>query len=193
MWRLITVTFAFLGWSFFALSGGTDYAPAEGSRQAAALMKAQEPEPEISLASAEGAAVLRAQKPDAVSRNATGSVEITLASLSTANDAQPAAAAPAKSIPDPDRLFSNPVQPVPTKEVAAALPVQEKPQDLRQVSATRVNMRNGPGTGYDVLTKLVRGDRVEVLQNPGSGWVKLRVIETDRVGWMAERLLVSVN
>ncbi|UYV36434.1 hypothetical protein N4R57_15675 [Rhodobacteraceae bacterium D3-12] len=42
MWRFIIVTFGFLIVGFYQLSGGSDYAPREGSRQQAAL-KAAEP------------------------------------------------------------------------------------------------------------------------------------------------------
>lgn len=36
MWRFILVTFAFLGWSFYELSGGADYRPHDNSIQARA-------------------------------------------------------------------------------------------------------------------------------------------------------------
>lgn len=39
MWRLILVTFAFLGWSFYELSGGADYVPGENSLQVARAEK----------------------------------------------------------------------------------------------------------------------------------------------------------
>ncbi|MFP4406137.1 MAG: SH3 domain-containing protein [Rhodosalinus sp.] len=61
--------------------------------------------------------------------------------------------------------------------------------NLRAVGGNRVNMRAGPGTGYGVLTTLSRGDRVIVLDDPGQGWVKLRVQDGGRVGWMAASLL----
>src|SRR6056297_3837856 len=38
MWRFILVTFAFLGWSFYELSGGADYTPRTNSIQARALL-----------------------------------------------------------------------------------------------------------------------------------------------------------
>ena len=36
MWRFILITFAFLGWSFYVLSGGADYEPGLQSLQARA-------------------------------------------------------------------------------------------------------------------------------------------------------------
>ena len=40
MWRFILVTFGFLFFAFYELSGGADYAPKDGSRQAVAAERA---------------------------------------------------------------------------------------------------------------------------------------------------------
>lgn len=45
MWRFILVTFVFLGWSFYELSGGSDYEPRTNSIQARALLDNQRPNP----------------------------------------------------------------------------------------------------------------------------------------------------
>ena len=50
-------------------------------------------------------------------------------------------------------------------------------------------MRGGPGTNYAVVNRMVRGDKVEILQSPGDGWVQLRPVGGGPVGWMAEFLL----
>ena len=49
MWRLILVTFAFLGWSFYELSGGSEYQPRVNSLQAQAAIKRAE----VAMAQAE--------------------------------------------------------------------------------------------------------------------------------------------
>jgi len=41
MWRFILVTFGFLFFAFYELSGGADYAPKDGSRQSVAAERAQ--------------------------------------------------------------------------------------------------------------------------------------------------------
>jgi hypothetical protein len=45
MWRFVLVSFVFLGWSFYELSGGADYRPAPGSLQVRAGRDAPVPAP----------------------------------------------------------------------------------------------------------------------------------------------------
>lgn len=48
MWRFIVLTFAFLGWSFYEMSGGSDYQPSDNSLQArAGTADAQAPVVEV--------------------------------------------------------------------------------------------------------------------------------------------------
>lgn len=64
--------------------------------------------------------------------------------------------------------------------------------DLREVSGRRVNMRAGPSTNDAVLDTLVRGTQIEVLDVNADGWARLRVLDTDQIGWMAERFLATL-
>lgn len=64
--------------------------------------------------------------------------------------------------------------------------------DMRAVSGNRVNMRTGPGTDYGVLDTLTRGTQAEVIEIDGSGWARVRVTDTNQVGWMAARLLADI-
>ena len=193
MWRFILVTFAMLGWAFYELSGGSDYAPLDGSVQAAngSMPETQRPSAAVAATAEEN----REEAQGVVASSASGAdaFEITLAA------ARETAAA---SEPDPKpwesasaSLFSDPVLPPGVQARAAALPEPEPEPaaDIRTVSAAAVNIRNGPGTSYSVLAKLTFGDRVEVLNDPGQGWVKLRVKETGRVGWMADFLLENAD
>lgn len=61
---------------------------------------------------------------------------------------------------------------------------------MREVAGTRVNMRLGPGTGHSVVTQLSQGTEVEVLRAEG-GWLKLRVVDSKRIGWMADYLVTA--
>ena len=66
-------------------------------------------------------------------------------------------------------------------------------RDIRRVTGNVVNMRGGPGTQYDRTGKLRKDDEVIVLQEPGNGWIKLRSVDTGRVGWMADWLVTAAN
>lgn len=60
-----------------------------------------------------------------------------------------------------------------------------------RVTASRANMRFGPGTGFPVLRALPNGAEVRILRNSGDGWVKLRSVEDGRIGWMAGHLVAA--
>ncbi len=63
---------------------------------------------------------------------------------------------------------------------------------IRIVAGSRVNMRQGPSTRYGVVTTLAQGTEAEVLETT-NGWARIRVVETGRMGWMAESLLREAN
>lgn len=52
-------------------------------------------------------------------------------------------------------------------------------------------MRSGPGTSYDVVTRFGRNTAVEVLEDSGTGWVRLRPAEGGPSGWIADFLLTG--
>ncbi|MEP2028290.1 MAG: SH3 domain-containing protein [Paracoccaceae bacterium] len=74
-------------------------------------------------------------------------------------------------------------------ETAPAPPSQDLAQETRFVTATRVNVRSGPGTDHSVVSSLTSGAEVQVLNDPGDGWVKMRHNDSETVGWMAASLL----
>ncbi|MEM1374590.1 MAG: SH3 domain-containing protein [Pseudomonadota bacterium] len=177
------VTFLLLGWGFFELSGGTDFvAPeAEAKPLNALLQDVADQEDANVVARAEtapeGAVIVGQPRARALGAAAAEPETATLAAFTQAGTGSSIATIIGEA--------AAPAEPV-IEEVVASI-------DLRTVTGSRVNMRNGPGTNFQVLTQLVRGDEAEVLQNPGDGWVKIRATESGRVGWMAERLLASVN
>lgn len=77
-----------------------------------------------------------------------------------------------------------------TEIVEVAAPVVEPKLDIREVAGSRVNMRMGPGTGFEVITTLDGGTKLEVLSVDAEGWAN---VSTERgiEGWMAERLLTD--
>ena len=218
MWRLIVVTFAFMAWGFYQLSGGADYRPSEGSRQHAALFAAPAPAPARTTAPAKphtlaGSQVVLASatpqpaapKPGGPVSDAEKRLRLTLntdgvTALPDQAKTEQTSHGVATVAADPDKI---------ARLVAAAGAVRAeraKPavtdtqssassdgRDIRRVQPARVNMRQGPGTDFSVVAKLTQGTEVEVLSDEGDGWVKLRVVDTGRVGWMADYLLVAGN
>ncbi len=63
--------------------------------------------------------------------------------------------------------------------------------DLRTVSGTRVNVRGGPGTDFNVVGRLTQGDEIVVLEDNGAGWVRFETPDGLTQGWMADFLLTS--
>lgn len=61
--------------------------------------------------------------------------------------------------------------------------------DIRKVTGTRVNMRDGPGTIYPVLSRVKSGREVEVLSDSGTGWLRLRTLPDRQVGWISASLV----
>lgn len=63
------------------------------------------------------------------------------------------------------------------------------PDDLRTIRAARVNMRQGPGTDYPIITRLLTGDKVIVVDDNGAGWLLLRTVDAPHFGWIAASLV----
>lgn len=194
MKRFIFVSIIFMGWAFYELSGGADFKPDArlAEKQAAAARKADDVVTRAAITpSVADLTVARmandtavnaapvdepaaaARKPDAPKLQNIGQGTLKVLALTT---------------PAPDAI----PQPQQASATAGAIaPAIIDVADWRIVTGNRVNMRNGPGTEYSVVERLQRGDRVEVLQDPGTGWVKLKVEYSGRVGWMADFLLVT--
>ncbi|WP_415921385.1 SH3 domain-containing protein [Tateyamaria sp. SN6-1] len=205
MTRFIIISFAFLAFAFYELSGGADF-DAEETRLARIdpPSDVQETVIETTVADASVAAPIETPLPEDVTRVALNleSVEDVLRpapTLRTKPAVQRASATPDDAVSEeeptiilPSLLVDRPViTPVDfnadtTTETAG---VTGDTRQLRSVTGRSVNVRGGPGTDYSVVNRLVRGDQVEILQDPGNGWVKLRPVSGGTVGWMADFLL----
>lgn len=200
--RFITVSLFFMGIVFYEMSGGADFVPPSQRDSVAASAVAVEDQPAMAANAAEpDAADLEGNAEDVTTRAAASPAVDGLSFATMTPQKLPVEAeviqASAPAAPEAPRnvgegslkvlAVARPAAPEPavSEEKVAAV----APRDIRQVTGSSVNMRNGPGTRYDVLGRLGEGDRVEVLQDPGKGWVKLKVEETGRVGWMADFLL----
>jgi SH3 domain protein len=56
---------------------------------------------------------------------------------------------------------------------------------------TIVELRRGPGIEYLIVRNLVAGDRVEVLEQNGDGYSRVRVVENGTEGWILTRFLTA--
>jgi hypothetical protein len=214
MWRFILISFGFLGFAFYELSGGADYAPAEGSlqvvmRDTPIFAPAPAPQRETQMAEGEvpnipeeapAAADPAEDTPPAdpvpvrsagIDSDAHDGFEISLASLDRPlNGGSAMAQRPIARI----GTFSAEtlVQDVGRLPIQQALVTQQQPADIRQVKGSRANMRSGPGTDFAAVDQLSLGTQVEVLDRRGA-WVELRDLETGRLGWMADWLVSAAN
>jgi hypothetical protein len=200
MWRFIIMTFAFLGWSFYTLSGGADYQPIEGSRQAEARTNEalKELAAVVDKATEPNSALPEPRETDSVSRNQVDLTEISPALLQLDKPLPVALKADDPVTPETtDIRVANLSlsKPAAFAQAAGYAPasVDARPQielrDLRQITGTSVNMRTGPGTRYGILTRVTRGTEVEVLESFENGWLRLRVLDSSRIGWVSTKLV----
>lgn len=201
MSRFVFVSFVFLGWAFYELSGGADFQPPER----AVRMVAQAPVettriPQQSVASLvpdrpilvprdqREAAPRSATVQPAADRTGTGDLQPRLASgLSLFPTATGTETLQLASLEDG---VAGLVQTTVTDETPEPAPetfVREK--DMREITGTRVNMRQGPGTNYPILKRLTIGQQVEVLDDSGTGWLRLRAMPDQTMGWIAASLV----
>jgi len=190
--RYIVISFAVMGLGFYELSGGSDFEPAQW-RNVDAATQAVASETPVSFTQPE-TPVVAAAKPVVDQAKATESL-VVLASIPTTRrlvgDATPTPTPELAKLGPTDLIAPQTIDPAKAAYSTALLP--ETTPDFRRVKGNRVNMRNGPGTQYSVVGKLQRNNEVEVLQDPGAGWVKLQVIETGRIGWMSAKLLEKIQ
>ncbi len=210
MWRFILATFAFLGWAFYSVSGGADYQPAEGSLQA---QKSKDVKvTKLGAAESQDDATKLAENTDKSSTAKSDVVQAVLtttqanASVSSVSkdgkDAEQVEIAQAENIQN-DAAEGNADVAVTRVEFDSALDAFKggakkitevrSTGDIRQVKGSNVNLRSGPGTDYDRVGQLGSGTKVEVIGSGDSEWVELKVVDTGKIGWMANRLLTVAN
>lgn len=185
MGKIIIVSFAFMAFAFYELSGGESFVPlAEEKRAKIAQLQAEQDA--IKLAEKEKREAEREKR--LLAAAATPAVQTQVIQASQITNAEPAT--------DPlANVITAALEADKAEEIIAEASLEEAPAaiDTREVTSARVNMRNGPGRNFSVVSKLSAGDRVEILQDPGDGWVKLKVVENGRIGWMADFLLTAAN
>ena len=174
MYRLMTLSFLFLGWGFYELSGGPDFAPATTEVAAPILISEDE------LQQIDATRLLIASTvADVASEDSFGTPEIVM--RSSMDFTRPA------GVDGRDGLEELTDIALVSRAPLDALPALDA--DIRQVTGNRVNMRGGPGTSHPVLVTLDGGTKLEVIGQQGS-WANVRFGET--TGWMSVNLLDEI-
>jgi hypothetical protein len=177
MGKIIVITFAFMAFAFYELSGGSDFVAIADEKRAA-----------LAVEQAEEQRLIAETKAERLNTQPEAQIVLASATVSTSGTVvQDVEVTP--PLVEEEKIEA-------VTEVAAVLEtvVEEEPAaDMRKVTAARVNMRQGPGQNFSVVAKLNNGDEVEILQDPSDGWVKLKVMGSGRIGWMADFLLTASN
>ena len=218
MKKFILLTFGFLAFAFYEMSGGSDFEPLSvkmaridaGAAIATQTAENEAPETETEIVavvpalSAPKPAAIRAKPVDTTPPGFEDTVTRVSLNLTTLNRAAETSIEPAK-IEAASAVPTNVGSVTSSATTPAIIPSLIVPDDpgivetvaveapiigeIRSVTGNRVNVRGGPGTSYGVVNKLVLGDNVEVLSDNGDGWVLMRPLAGGPEGWMADFLL----
>ena len=203
--KFIVGTFAILGWAFYVASGGANFVPE--TRMAEAETEAETPVVAMDTARISTSSVLSAAPAQQPVEPVVAAEVQPVVTSPAIQPAQPATAeavattvaydpAKAPAYAGETSASGDAAQPVfaslsaPAPEAIAA-PASADLSAIREVAGRAVNMREGPSTSYNVIDTLLQGTRNEVVDSDGAGWVRVRVVETGQMGWMAERLLTN--
>lgn len=181
MWKYFVLCFFALGWAFFELSGGQDFEP-------------QTITPAVNVSSAAEVAEVIDREFDV--ENVAQAASTALRDINFDHSAELVTRA--------DTFVPNQLWKVSTgsqldstiindlDEIPMLSPDETPDSDnIYTVAVNRANMRNGPSTRNGVVAKLERGTAVQVLPSQSGQWVKLRVVDTNRVGWISKTLLAG--
>jgi len=202
MWRFVLVSFVALGWSFYVLSGGPDYAPVENSIQVQSRIEKPEPEPEEDSRQAELNRQLQTLAQveammDSMEETEAETEELSVTLAATRSDGLGVIEAEA-SRPKAELLQMNiddrnfETQESIDAAVSAALgDPSVDPSQLRWVKEGMVDLRSGPGLTFDRVAQVTKGTEVAVLEDPGHGWLNVRIVDSYETGWLAEWLVTE--
>ena len=200
MTRLIVISFAALGWCFYIMSGGPNFEPRglrsdQPQREVVAQTTAVAPARAEELVTNVAARVPTIhERPKAEPKDVVQIVaeDASLASFSSLTIfADQSANITLASLEEGVAGLSQVTAEV-QSDVAEAPALPEPEKDIREISGTRVNMRDGPGTIYPIVGKATIGQKVEVLSESGTGWLRLRVLPQQQIGWISASLVRKI-
>ena len=189
----VWLSFAVMGWAYYEISGGSDFVP----QQAPTVAEAETTANENQIARANSPEILIAPAPSVSTLEPIEApVEVQVEQVAEAEPTPiPTEATPAQAELEPTSVELEPVTervaftaerpPAPVEDTTFTAP----PLDIRQVAGSRVNMRVGPSTDFDVIITLDDGTEMEVLEVNADGWANVIIVDSGVEGWMAERLL----
>ena len=207
MTRFILLTFGFLGWAFYEMSGGANFEPrrpqmaANAAEATAVVAQASAPVAKATAKAEPAQKVAKTTPVDTTPPGFANSVnpdDVSRASMNVTDSQKAPEIAPVRYVPvkfgsnassaDTPAIIPSLITP---NDTGANVISASAADDIRAVSGNRVNVRGGPGTNFGIVTRLDRGDSVEVIEDLGNGWVQMRAIDDGRVGWIADFLLAS--
>ncbi len=190
MKTFILLTFGFLGFAFYEMSGGSEFEPAI-ARLEASIPQETEVE-QVARAVTEAPAPSMIENSEPITRmDSTQSVTRVALNLTTVADAQEAVTTEASANAVIIDSSETPQIILPSLIATTNNSGDSFDADVRTVSGNRVNVRGGPSTNYGVVNKLTRGDEVRILEDNGVGWVRMQPLGGGEAGWMADFLLTS--
>ncbi len=65
--------------------------------------------------------------------------------------------------------------------------------DVVEVTGNVVNLRSGPSTANEVVARLTRGVRAELISDTGDGWMQIRDLNSGAEGYMSAKFLTPVT
>lgn len=212
--KFLILSFAIMGWGFYELSGGADFQPPQRpepvQETARAAKPATVPVPAPSTPTLTRrnpaqprpapASVVAQAKPAQAAEAGEDRIEIRFgpSALPPADPNNPGLLV---SLEQSTSQFATPLETfdpnapteAPEARTAAPAPIAEPEPDMREIRGTRVNMRDGPGTIYPVVGKLRLGQEIEVLTDSGTGWLRVRVMPGQQLGWVSASLTGQIN
>lgn len=190
MKTFILLTFGFLGFAFYEMSGGSDFEPST-ARLDASISQEIEVE-QVAQIVTEPPAPLAIENTELLTEiESTPSVTRVALNLTTISDAEETV--PAETPVNALIIDSSDTPQIilPSMIATTTTSSDSFDSDVRIVSGNRVNVRGGPSTNYGVVNKLTRGAEVRILEDNGGGWVRMQPLDGGEEGWMADFLLTS--
>lgn len=188
----ILLTFGFLGFAFYQLSGGADFEPAS----ARITQEAEKPK-EVILTNTDTQSRAQTSATSTVNTITIDSTpSVTGVALDLTDERDIAAPTPQRrstatvtdSTQTPQIILPSLIATTRTAATRGTA-ASSFDGDVRVVSGNRVNVRGGPSTTYGVISKLNRGAEVRILEDNGDGWVRMQPLDGGETGWLADFLL----